>query len=180
MDVEPALIVDAKALYDLLSKPEVQASSGPDKRTTTEVLVRQDKLACCGSKTRWVSSEKQYVDGPTKQSAAQLLAERLRTHLVKLKSDTTFQAAKKKTPQERKKNTEMYALKKPQRALQAMLDYDVRDLLGQQPQHKLHLHRPLPGPAEYALHPDSGDCHRHHGDGRLATLAWSSTTWTSC
>lgn len=39
---------------------------------------------------------------------------------MKLKSDTTFQAAKKKTPQERKKNTEMYALNKPQRALQAM------------------------------------------------------------
>ena len=120
MDVEPALIVDAKALYDLLSKPEVQANSGTDKRTTIEVLVTRDKSACCGSKTRWVSSEQQYADGLTKQTAAQLLAERLRTHMVKLKSDTTFQAAKKKAPQERKKNSEMYALKKPQRALQTM------------------------------------------------------------
>lgn len=120
MDVEPALIVDAKALYDLLSKPEVQANSGTDKRTTIEALVAQDKLSCCGAKTRWVSSDHQYADGLAKQAAAQLLAERLRTHLVKLKSDTTFQAAKKKSPQERKKNTEMYALKKPQRALQAM------------------------------------------------------------
>ena len=120
MPVEPALIVDAKALYDLLVKPEVQASSGTDKRTTIEVLVTQDKLACCSAKTRWVSSEQQYADGLTKQTAAQLLAERLRTHMVKLKSDTTFQAAKKKTPQERQRNTKMYAMKKPQRALQAM------------------------------------------------------------
>ena len=120
MPVEPALVVDAKALYDLLVKPEVQANSGTDKRTTIEVLVTQDKLACCSAKTRWVSSEQQYADGLTKQSAAQLLAEKLRTHMVSLKSDTTFQAAKKKTPQEKQRNTKMYAMKKPQRALQAM------------------------------------------------------------
>jgi hypothetical protein len=39
--------------------------------------------------------------------------------MVKLKRDTTFQAAKKKTPQARQRNTKMYAMKKPQRALQA-------------------------------------------------------------
>eukprot|EP00435_Cladocopium_sp_Y103_P035989 s155_g9.t1 len=115
-----SLVVDAKALFDLLSKPEVQASSGTDKRTTIEVLVSQDKLACSGSETKWVSSELQYANGLTKQSAAQLLAERLRTHLVRLRSDINFQAAKKKTAQERKKNAEMFALKKPQRAMQAM------------------------------------------------------------
>jgi len=120
MPVEPALIVDAKALYDLLVKPEVQASSGTDKRTTIEVLVTQNKLACCSAKTRWVSSEQQYADELTKQTVTQLLAERLRTHLVKLKSDTTFQATKNKTPLERQRNSKIYAMKKPQRALQAM------------------------------------------------------------
>jgi hypothetical protein len=58
--------VDAKALYDLLSKPEVQANSGSNKRTTIEVLVTQDKLACSGSTTRWVSSEEEYAEGLTK------------------------------------------------------------------------------------------------------------------
>ena len=175
MDVEPALIVDAKALYDLLSKPEVQANSGTDKRTTIEALVAQDKLSCCGAKTRCVSSDHQYADGLAKQAAAQLLAERLRTHLVKLKSDTTFQAAKKKSPQERKKNTEMYALKKPQRALQAMFAMSMcwttfSDLLGQHQPHNLHLHRPLPGHAQDALHHDSGDCDRHHDVVRMENV----------
>lgn len=120
MSVEPNLIVDAKALYDLLVRPEVQATSGTDKRTMVEVLVTQDKLKCAGANTRWTSSETQYADGMTKQGAAQLLAERLRTHLVKIVSDTTFQAAKKKTPQQRKANTQKYAAKRPNRAMMAM------------------------------------------------------------
>ena len=120
MKEEPHLIVDAKALYDLLSIPEFQANSGSDKRTTIEVLVTRDKLACSGSTTRWASSEQQYVDGLTKQSAAQLLADRFRSHMVKLKSDTTFKAAKKKSPQERKRTAEMFAVKRPGRAMMAM------------------------------------------------------------
>lgn len=39
MPISPRLLVDAKALYDLLVKPEVQAASNSDKRTTIEVLV---------------------------------------------------------------------------------------------------------------------------------------------
>ena len=77
-----------------------------------EVLVTQDKLSCCGATTMWVSSERQYSDGLTKQSAAQLLADRMRPHLVKLKSDESFQAAKRKDAKERKKSAEMYASKK--------------------------------------------------------------------
>ena len=113
-------MVDAKALYDMLIRPDVQATSGSDKRTTIEVLVTQDKLSCCGADTLWVSSERQYSDGLTKQSAAQLHADRMRTHLVKLKSDENFQAAKRKDAKERKKSAEMYAAKKPSRAMVAM------------------------------------------------------------
>lgn len=109
MKEEPHLVVDAKALYDMLSKPQVQANSGTDKRTTIEVLVTQDKLSWSGSTTKWGSSEQQYADGLTKQRAAQLLADRLRSHMVKLKSDVTFQAARKKSPQERKRTAEMFA-----------------------------------------------------------------------
>ena len=116
----PKLVVGAKALYNLLIKAELQATSGTDKKTTIEVRVTQDKLCCCGGATMWVSSERQYSDGLTKQSAAQLLADRLRTHLVKLTSDVTFEASKKKGPKERRKNALMYAEKKPSRALAAM------------------------------------------------------------
>ena len=40
--------------------------------------------------------------------------------MVKLKSDVTFQAAKKKSPQERKRTAEMFAVKRPGRAMAAM------------------------------------------------------------
>ena len=110
--------------WNLIWRPwlplDIQANSGSDKRTTIEVLVTQDKLACSGSTTRWVSSEQQCADGLTKQSAAQLLADRLRSHMVKLKSGTIFQAAKKKNPQESKRTAEMFAVKRPGRAMMAM------------------------------------------------------------
>lgn len=91
----PHLVIDAKALYDLLIKEEIQAAMSSDKRTTIEVLVTQDKLRCTGARVSWVSSELQYADGPTKQAAAQLLADRLRSHITRLKTDVTFQASKK-------------------------------------------------------------------------------------
>ena len=115
--IRPKLVIDAKALYDLLDRPQIQANSNTDKRTMIEALVTQDKIKCCNGKTLWVSSENQWADGLTKQSAAQLLADRLRTHEVSLKSDTSFQAAKKKTPLERKRNMEMFAAPRPTRAL---------------------------------------------------------------
>ena len=109
---QPKLIVDAKALFDLLAQKEIQAGSSTDKRTAIEVLVTQDKLQCCGASSMWASSELQYSDGLTKASAAQLLAERLRSHLTRLKSDEDFVASKKKTAAERKKGAEKYAIRK--------------------------------------------------------------------
>ena len=110
---QPKLIVDAKALFDLLAQKEIQAGSSTDKRTAIEVLVTQDKLQCCGAGSMWVSSELQYSNGLTKASAAQLLADRLRSHLTRLKSDEDFVASKKKTAAERKKGAEKYAIRKP-------------------------------------------------------------------
>ena len=66
----PKLIVDAKALCDILVKEEIQAATGADKRTTIEALVCRDKLARCNGKAMWVSSELQYADGLTKDAAA--------------------------------------------------------------------------------------------------------------
>ena len=116
----PSHVVDAKALYDLLIKDEIQAALGSDKRTAVETLVAQDKLKVCKAQVKWVSSEKQYADGMTKSDASQLLADRLRSHQLRLTSDTNFQAAKKKTAAERKRGEELYAIKKPSKTLQAL------------------------------------------------------------
>ena len=116
----PALILDAKALYDLLTKDEIQAACGADKRTAIETLVCQDKLKACQATVKWVSSEMQYADSLTKQESSQLLADRMRTHITKIVSDEGFQAAKKKDARTRKKNTEMFAVKRAARAMQAM------------------------------------------------------------
>ena len=120
LENSPKLIVDAKALYDILVKEEIQAATGSDKRTTIEALVCRDKLACCNGKVMWVSSELQYADGLTKDSAAPLLGQRLRSHMTKLMSDETFQASKKKSVASRRKGESMYAIKRPERAMYAM------------------------------------------------------------
>ena len=58
---------------------------------------------------RWVSSERQYADGFTKTSAAQLLADRLRVHELRLMEDSTYQAARKKPLEERRARAYQYA-----------------------------------------------------------------------
>ena len=114
------MVLDAKALYDLLTKDEIQAACGADKRTAIETLVCQDKLRACRASVKWVSSEMQYAESLTKADSSQLLADRLRTHVTKITSDEGFQAAKKKDAHTRKKNTEMFAVKRASRAMQAM------------------------------------------------------------
>jgi len=133
------LVVDAKALFDMLVREEIQAGSSTDKRTAIEVLVTQDKLRCCNATTMSVSSELQYSDGLTKSSAAQLLADRVRSHLTRLKNDEDFVASKKKSAAERKKSTEKYAIRKPSSAATttmfaafctsaaAAMDYDLNE-----------------------------------------------------
>ena len=121
----PAIVIDAKALYDLLTKDEIQAACGSDRRTAIETMVCQDKLKLCDADTKWVSSELQYADSMTKNDSGQLLADRLRTHMTRIRSDESFQAAKKKDPKLRRKGTEMFALKRPTKALQALLCFST-------------------------------------------------------
>ena len=118
---EPAMVIDVKALYDLLTKDEIQAACGADRRTAIETMVCQDKLRLCSAVTKWVSSELQYADSLTKSDTGQLLADRLRTHLTRIHSDESFQAAKRKDPKTRRKGAEMFALKRPTKAMQALL-----------------------------------------------------------
>ena len=104
-----ALIVDAKCLFDLLHREELYVSTAADKRTCLEALTTRDKLREIGGETRWVSSERQYADGLTKDSATQLLADRLRTHMHKIVADDTYQASRKKTVTDRQKSAQQFA-----------------------------------------------------------------------
>ena len=88
VEMQSALVVDAKALYDSL-KAEVPQLQG-DKRTKIEVMVTKQKMLEMGTALRWVSSEVQLADGVTKSSARQLLADRLRTHQISLQADQTL------------------------------------------------------------------------------------------
>ena len=69
---QPKLVVDEKALFDMLVREgeEIQAGSSTDKRTAIERLVTQDKLRCYNKTTMWVSSELQYSDGLIKASSS--------------------------------------------------------------------------------------------------------------
>ena len=102
---ESLLVIDAKCLYDILHREELYVSSAADKRTCLEALVTRDKLKEIGGSVRWVSSERQYADGLTKDTATQLLADRLRTHQMKITADDTYQASRKKDAAERAKRT---------------------------------------------------------------------------
>ncbi|CAK9061487.1 unnamed protein product [Durusdinium trenchii] len=103
-----ALIIDAKALYDAI-KAEVPQING-DKRTQIECMIVKQKMQNLKTQLRWVSSEVQLSDGLTKIQARQLLADRLRTHRISLMADSTFQAAKRKTMQERRDNARRNAI----------------------------------------------------------------------
>ena len=59
----------------------------------------------------------------TKSDTGQLLADRMRTHLTRIRSDDTFQAAKKKDAKLRRKGVEMFSVRRPTRTMQALFVY---------------------------------------------------------
>ena len=87
-----------------------------------------------------VSSELQYADGLTKDTAAQVLADRMRSHLTRLKTEETFQAAKKKDAVQRKNNAEMYAIRKPKSTSSNDGHSDVGQYFGSQPSGKSYIY----------------------------------------
>ena len=101
-----ALIIDAKALYDAI-KAEVPQING-DKRTQIECVIVKQKMQDLRAQLRWVSSEVQLSDGLTKIQARQLLADR--THRISLMAGSAFQAAQRKTMQERRDNARRNAI----------------------------------------------------------------------
>ena len=93
--LRPVVVTDAKALYDSYHREGISGSL-TDKRVGLEVCVVKERLEDLGGSFKWVSSEKQYADGLTKDQTKQLLADRLRGHRIKLVWDPEFVAAKRK------------------------------------------------------------------------------------
>ena len=92
-------VIDANVLFDSI-EAEVPQLQG-DKRTKIEIMIVKQKMDEIGTKLRWISSEIKLADGVTRLRARQLLADRIRTNLLSLQADRTFQAAKRKTQAER-------------------------------------------------------------------------------
>ena len=74
---------------------------------------------------KWVSSERQFADGLTKESARQLLADRLRYGRIKFVWDPNYTAAKKKTKQSRDINEGEHAMARPDRQLPVIEEANV-------------------------------------------------------
>ena len=90
------LVVDAKALYDMLQQQDVPNLSAKEKHTALEVLGLSQHLMEQDTTLRWVNSHQQLADGMTKISAAdgvmQFLKKQQRWNLL---YDESFTAAKK-------------------------------------------------------------------------------------
>lgn len=110
--LKPCLVTDAKALYDSYHRESV-TTSVTDKRTSLEIRVVKEQLQAIDGCLRWVSSERQFAEGLTKESARQLLADRLRYGRIKFVWDPNYTAAKKKTKQSRDQNEAEHAMPRP-------------------------------------------------------------------
>eukprot|EP00913_Durusdinium_trenchii_P019093 g17943.t1 len=99
-----AMVTDCKALYDAVYRETIQQAT--DKRVAIEGLVIKETLRDLNCSWRWVSSERQLADGLTKISARQAFTERYKGHYIQLVADESYQAAKKKSQEERQKTVQ--------------------------------------------------------------------------
>ena len=110
-ELKPTLITDAKALYDSYFR-EGATSSITDKRVGLEIQVTKERMQKLGGTMKWISSERQFADSLTKEQTRQLLADRLRYHRLKLTWDPEYQAAKKKSVEDRNRSRDEFAISK--------------------------------------------------------------------
>ena len=101
--LKPVMVTDAKALYDSYHR-EGAGNSVIDKRVSLEIRVMKERVQELSGNLRWMSSERQYADGLTKESARLLMAQRLRHGKLKMVWDPNYVAAKKKTKDELKQS----------------------------------------------------------------------------
>ena len=105
--LKPVMITDAKALYDSYHR-EGLGGGVTDKRTGLEIRVTKERLQDLDGSFKWISSERQYADGLTKEGTRQLLADRLRHGRIKFTWDPLYVAAKKKKLSDRVKSRDEF------------------------------------------------------------------------
>ena len=91
------MVTDAKSLYDIIKKG-VQNTSGlglKEKYSALDMLSVFQRLAKCGTETRWVHSEAQLADAMTKHVPGSSLINFLQTGTWTLVHDPKFTSAKK-------------------------------------------------------------------------------------
>ena len=106
--LKPIMITDAKALYDSYHR-EGLGGGVTDKRTGLEIRVTKERLGDLDGTFKWISSERQYADGLTKEGTRQLLADRLRHGKIKFTWDPLYIAAKKKKLSDRVRSRDEFA-----------------------------------------------------------------------
>ena len=95
--VTGALLIDAKGVYDAVSRSESAALSMADKRTAVEGLALKESLARTHTKLKWLHSEINVADGLTKfdQRATELIRQFLAASTWRIVWDPDFTSSKK-------------------------------------------------------------------------------------
>ena len=91
------VVIDAKSLYDILLKKELNSSGAglKDKYSTLEVLCLLESLEKMKTEVRWVHSEAQVADGLTKPLPPGILHKIMHDGMWTLQFDPNFTSAKK-------------------------------------------------------------------------------------
>ena len=106
-----ALLIDAKGVFDSVSRSESAALPMSDKRSAVEGLALKESIARTRTRLRWIHSEINVADGLTKfdHRACQLVRQFLSASTWRVKHDPTFTSAKKVKAQKAKKEKERRA-----------------------------------------------------------------------
>lgn len=97
------LILDAKNLYDALSRIETSGLQLEEKRTAIDVLSIRERTQQTGILVKWVDSDQQLGDGLSKPNQFDSLLEILRFGSLSIVFDPLFVSAKRKRQQKRQK-----------------------------------------------------------------------------
>ena len=95
--VKAALVVDAKSLYDVLRKDDLNSAAGGlrENYSALELLSLTERLRRGETAIRWVNSDAQVADALTKPALPGALHQLLTTSSWKLVYDPTFTSAKR-------------------------------------------------------------------------------------
>ena len=94
--VPAVLVTDAKSLYDVLRKDDLNSTAGDyEKYSALELLSLNERLRRGETIIRWVNSDVQGADAPTKPAQPGALHQLLTTGSWKLVYDPNFTSAKR-------------------------------------------------------------------------------------